>query len=319
MTFRPFSAILSTLILLAGMGSARSEVNVVASIKPIHALAAGIMEGVSKPALLLDRGGSPHTYSLRPSQAKLLQSADLVFWVGPGLEAFLEKPLSAITSKSNSIMLMDLEGLHQVDYRDLNLDHEEDEEHGKHDEHDEEEDHHGHGPNDHDPHVWLDPQNAIVMVRHMLAELISRDPDNADAYAKNASRVVLELTELNTELETAMRPFSKSRFIVFHDAYAHFEYRYGLQATGSLSENVEVSPSAKRLAHIRDLISESSVSCVFSEPQFDPRYMRVAAEDAQVHVGVLDPIGKNLEPGPKLYGSLMRQLAQTMSQCFRGS
>ncbi len=297
-------------IVLTGIGSAHAEFRVIASIKPIHSLLTSIMAGVSTPDLLLSRSGSPHTYSLRPSQARQLQSADLVFWIGPGLETFLQKPMAAIASGAKSVELLEADGVHQIDYRDLDLG----EEH-----HHEEEDHHDHGPEDHDPHIWLDPENAVAMVRQMQAELAQRDPQNAELYRENANKLVVDLTALTGELQVAMQPYSTSRFIVFHDAYAHFEHRFGLQATGTLTVNVEVSPSAKRLRKMQNLISESGVTCVFSEPQFDPRYMQVAAESAELNVGILDPIGQNLDAGPQLYFQLLRQLGQTMTNCFRGS
>lgn len=90
---------------------------VVASIKPVHSLAAAIMQGVGQPQLLMEGNASPHTFAMRPSQARQLQSADLVFWVGPGLETFLEKPLFSLGNGKQVVTLAQIPELTLWDYR----------------------------------------------------------------------------------------------------------------------------------------------------------------------------------------------------------
>ena len=87
--------------------TASAEVNVVASIKPVHSLVASVMQGVGQPGLIVEGAGSPHTYALKPSQAQMLERANVVFWVGHELEAFLEKPLETIAANATSVELLD--------------------------------------------------------------------------------------------------------------------------------------------------------------------------------------------------------------------
>ena len=91
--------------------SAQAAPKVVASIKPVHGLVAGVMEGVGQPSLLVRGGGSPHSYSLRPSEARSLSEADLVFWVGDSLEGFLAKPLEALAGRARVVTLTEAPGI----------------------------------------------------------------------------------------------------------------------------------------------------------------------------------------------------------------
>ena len=140
------SALIATTILSASMSMAQADLKVVASIKPIHSLVAGVMEGTGTPTLIVEGAGSPHTYALKPSQARRLQEADLVFWVGNTLEPFLQKPLESIASKATTVTLMDVDGLNQITFREGGaFDAHGHNDHKGHDDHDE---HKGH--DDHD-------------------------------------------------------------------------------------------------------------------------------------------------------------------------
>ena len=143
--------ILSILSFLTLFTSANAEIKVVASIKPIHSLASYLMEGVGKPNLIVDGYASPHGFAMKPSHAKMLQEADLIFWVGEGLENFLEKPLKSIAKKAEKIELLEIKGLQKLKFREKNIFDEHDD-HGhkedKHDDHGHDDD--GHKEDDHD-------------------------------------------------------------------------------------------------------------------------------------------------------------------------
>ena len=186
--------IFSILSILTFFTPANAEIKVVASIKPIHSLASYLMDGIAKPDLIVDGYASPHGFAMKPSHAKMLQNADLIFWVGEDLENFLEKPLSSIAKKAEKIELIEIKGLQVLKFRERNIFDEHDHEDGhddhgkKEDDHDHDHDDHGkkeddhddHGHDDHDghahgefdPHIWLDPINAKAMLNEM-AEPVS--------------------------------------------------------------------------------------------------------------------------------------------------
>ena len=113
--------ILSILSFLTIFIPANAEIKVVTSIKPIHSLASYLMDGVAKPDLIVDGYASPHGFALKPTHAKMLQEADLVFWVGEDLENFLEKPLKSIAKKAEKIELMEIKGLTKLKFRERNI------------------------------------------------------------------------------------------------------------------------------------------------------------------------------------------------------
>ena len=452
----------STLISILSF-TAQAEINVVASVKPLHSLVSGVTEGVQKPDLIVKGAASPHTYSLKPSQAKQLEEADLVFWMGHELESFLEQPLEAIATKAKVVELIDSQGLKRLDMREGGAfdDHGHDD-HGQgehseegHDDHageghafewagifklsaedytwtfakvdgdyadpmmkmvflrtssggeegieeqeevaerlikqqssvrrnhdgrlipDEENayqlvfdanrnvtkmrinikkegyyafftehmpfefeagehflknvsgkdieptaqepdaghhDHHGHSG--FDVHVWLDPENAKVLVQEIKEALVELDPSNAGKYEANAKNLMLKLDRLISEISVKLASSKGKGFVVFHDAYQYFEERFGMTAVGSITVSPEVVPGASRIRELKDKIVELNAHCVFSEPQFQPKIVFTVAEGTQANTGVLDPLGASIADGPELYFTLIRDMANSLRECL---
>ncbi|PWC88585.1 zinc transporter [Azospirillum sp. TSH100] len=298
---------------------------VVVSIKPIHSLVASVMHGVGTPTLLVRGGASPHSYTMKPSDAKALSAADLVVWVGPEMEGFLEKPLQANAPKATKLTLMDLKGLTLLQTREGGAweahDHgHEGHGHDGHKDHDHE-DHDGHkdGDDDHDElntHIWLDPANARAIVTAAADALAGRDPANAEAYRTNADRTLQAIDALDAELKATLAPLKDKPFVVFHDAYQYFEARYDLSAVGSITVSPDRRPSAKRLSAIRAKIAGLNAACVFAEPQFEPTLVRTVVEGTKAKTGVLDPEGADLPEGEALYPTLLRNLAASLRGCL---
>ncbi|MDF1748604.1 MAG: zinc ABC transporter substrate-binding protein [Alphaproteobacteria bacterium] len=306
---------------------------VVVSIKPIHSLVTGVMQGVATPTLLVTGAGSPHTYSLKPSQAEALQEADLIFWIGPGLETFLNKPIETLGQNSRPIAMLqapgvsvllprdkhDFEGGHHNEEHDAhhdtahNDDGEENQEHD-HDHAHEDEDGHDHGGID--PHIWLDPQNAIAMVQDIEATLVQVDPSHAAQYTANAKILSARIEALDKSLTTELAPVADRPFAVFHDAYQYFEAHFGLHAVGVLTLHPESRPSAERVAAVQKILNNSGAACVFSEPQFPSKLVNVVTEGTQAKSGELDPLGAALMPGTNLYFDLMQDMADALRDCL---
>lgn len=309
--------------------SAMAAPNVVVSIKPIHSLVASVMEGVGEPKLIVEGAASPHTYSLKPSNARTLQSADLVFWVGHGLEAFLEKPLEALATKATVIELEDAKGLEKLKFREGGAfeahDHGE-HGHGEHegDEHKEgehahkhEESHdHDHEHGEYDMHLWLDPMNAKAMAGAIETALIQADPTNAVKYQENAKKLMANLDALDTELSKTLEPVKDKPFIVFHDAYQYFEHRYDVSVAGSITVSPETMPGADRVSQIHNKIKTLNATCVFAEPQFEPKLVKVVTEGTNAKSGTLDPEAATIKEGPSLYFDLMRGIASSIVNCL---
>jgi zinc transport system substrate-binding protein len=156
------------------------------------------------------------------------------------------------------------------------------------------------------------------MVRAIAAALSGADPDNAERYADNAGTLIARLTDLDTGLGLRLAPVADKPYIVFHDAYAYLETRYGLRAVGSVTVSPERPPGAKRVAAIRERIRNSQSICVFDEPQFPPRLVQTLTEGTGARTGTLDPLGLDLAAGPDLYFVLMDDLGDALATCLSG-
>jgi zinc transport system substrate-binding protein len=308
-------------IFWASAGAAADAPRVVVSIKPVHSLVAGVMDGVGDPDLLIKGGDSPHTYSLRPSEAQALQEADVVFWIGEDLEGFLARPLQTLPREAALVALHEADGVRLLAGREGGSwevhahasVHADAHEHG-HGEHEHAHDHEGA-----DMHIWLDPHNAQAMVARIAETLSTMDPQNEEKYASNATVLRQRLAELDTRLRDQLGPVQNHSYIVFHDAYRYFEDRYNLNAVGSITVTPEQQPGAQRLYEIRSRIVETGAKCVFNEPQFEPALVGTLTEGTQARSGVLDPLGAELAPGPDAYFDLMDQLARSLRNCLDGA
>ena len=325
--------IISILSLFTFFLPANADIKVVASIKPIHSLASYLMNGVAKPDLIVDGYASPHGFAMKPSHAKMLQNADLIFWVGEDLENFLEKPLGSIAKKAEKIELMQVKGLQILKFRERNIfdDHDDHghDDHGKKDDHDDhdhdshakKDDHDDHGHDDHeghahgefDPHIWLDPINAKVILFEMSKHLIENDPKNEKIYRDNLSKGYKEIDKLTKDVSSELSNSVAS--IVFHDAYQYFEKRFSVNILGAFTVNTDVMPGAEQLAEIREVIEHDKVACVFSEPQFNPDIIKAVAKDMNIKTGVVDPLGATLNPGKDLYFSLIKNMSASFKGC----
>ncbi|MFT5796464.1 MAG: zinc transport system substrate-binding protein [Candidatus Azotimanducaceae bacterium] len=317
-------------------GTAHAEVpNVAADIAPIHSLVARVMVGVGTPDLIVQPGGSPHEYSLRPSEAKALQEADLVFWVSPDLTPWLGNAIETLATNASVTELLEAAGTIELTIREGALfevhEHDEDEhedaehegddhaEHaeGKHDEYAEEEaGHEGHGDGAHDPHAWLSPRNAATWLNMIAGQLSAADPENAGAYFANAAAGRAEFDALTDEINAVLEPVRGRQFIVFHDAYQYFESAFDFTSAGAISISDASDPSPARISEIRVRIADEDIDCMLAEPQFNAGLVATVLEGTEAKTGVLDPLGSDLEPGPALYLQLMRSLASTLVECL---
>ena len=302
-------------ILLIFTSPLRAEIKVVTTIKPLHSLIANVMEGVGEPSLIIEGSTSPHSFTLKPSHAKLLEEADIIFWVGEGIETFMERPLESIVKNAELVEFMEIESINKLKFREESI-FEDHDDHDGHDEHDDEHDghdDHGHAHGEFDAHIWLDPMNAKEMVLEIAHELSHLDPANEDKYNVNAKATNLALDEMIDDISQNINKDAK--FVVFHDAYQYFEERFGVRAAGALTLNTDVLPGAKQIDEIQDVIKDRGINCIFSEPQFNPKIISTIAQDTNIKTGVFDPLGANIDSDKSLYFKLINNLSEELKDC----
>src|SRR5271165_5937746 len=301
---RFFFLVLSVLLLAATIAPTRAHaaLKVVATIKPIHSLAASIMEGVAEPRLLLEGAASPHTYALKPSDVAMLNTADIIVRVSPNLEVFLEKALRSLSPAVRVINLQQAPGLSLLPVRA----------HGH--------DSHGEDSGDADSidvHFWLDAGNARAIARFLEGELAAADPEHAAIYHANADRLDTQLGALDAELKERLGGLAGLPFFVFHDVTQYLERRYGLSGLGAITPSPEREPGVRRLEAIRAEIARAKAICLFSEPEFPPKLIGMLKSGTGAKTGVLDEIGATLPAGKNQYFELMRGNAESLAACLK--
>ena len=302
----------STALVLSAVTTApgAAETKVVVSIKPVHALVARVMEGLGTPALLVSGAASPHTYAMKPSDARALNNADIFFRVSEQTEPFTGKVVVSLPVTVLVVTLAEAPGLTLFDKRtgetfEAHV-------HGGHDDHD----YHHEAGAVRDGHVWLDPENAKAMAGEIVKVLAQAAPQDAEKLQANAARLVADIDKLETEIGRALEPVRGRPFVVFHDATQYFERRFGLNAVGSITVSPDVQPSAKRLTEIRAKISKLDAGCVFAEPSFSPALVSTVTEGKHARSGTLDPEGLAIKQGPNAYFELMRNLTAGLKACL---
>ena len=289
---------------------------VAVDIAPIHSLVAQVMEGIGMPDLIIQPGATPHEYSLRPSEAAALQSADLVFWIGPDLTPWLEEAIETLAPAADLTTLMDIDGTVQLEFReDAVFEAHDHSDHADDDEHDDHADHGDHAG--HDPHAWLSPKNAMTWLEVIAGRLSAVDPVNSDAYVANAASGRAVIEALMDEVDATLDPVRGRAFIVFHDAYQYFETDFDVSASGAISISDASDPSPARIAEIRGQIAEQGVDCVLAEPQFNPGLVATVLRGSDAQMGIVDPLGADLELGAELYPQLIRNLSNALAECLR--
>lgn len=300
-----FATVLACCLTMAS--PVRAAPLVATDIPAIHSLVATVMGDIGEPELLLRAGASPHDYSLRPSEARLLRKADIVVWTSAGLTPWLPTAMQALAPELPSLELSTDEDSIRLPRRESP-----DFEHDDHD--------HGHGHDDvsNDPHSWLSTDNARLWLQLIAEQLSTLDPEHAVNYQSNAEQGIQALNTLDSNINAQLASVRGKPFVVFHDSYHYFEDQFDLPATAAISLSDATPSGIRQLDKLRKLVGRYPGICVFSEPQFSERMVETISHKLDVRRGVLDPLGASLEPGAGLYGELLQNLADTLHDCLAG-
>lgn len=299
---------LLALAALPATGPAKAETRILADIAPVHSLVARVMQGAGEPGLLMPPGLSPHDHALRPSEARRIAGAKVIFVVGAGLAPWLDAVIRDLAPRSYLVELGELPGLPTPPPPAAQP--------GREPGAGAAETQLGHGLAV-DPHWWLNPAVAIRWLPVIADVLAEVDPANGALYRANAEAAQAELQKLETAVAQRLRGLADRRFVVLHDAYSHFEARFQLARAGALRDSDAALPGAARVARLRRLAEAGEIACVFTEPQFPPDLAEQVAAGTGVRIGLLDPLGAALAPGPDLYPALIRNLAEAFDACLR--
>jgi len=299
---------LSLLLLITSSTIATAKpLRIVVSIKPIHSLIAGITQGVTEPELLMNSNQSPHHYSLRPSERRMLAEADLIFWVGPTMESVLPRVLDSLKNKNKAVSLIQTQGLNLLPIRQSGDNHD-DHSHGEHD-HDETDQEHSKL----DAHFWLNTHNADILIDTITQQLIHIDPEHKQQYLNNSQQLHNQISQLRQNLQQSLNAVKKP-FLTYHDGYQYFEAEFGLHNAGFITSS-ELQPSARRISGLKNLIKEKNIECVFYDAPTMPPILKSLLAESKAKVLMLDPVGVSIPSGKKLWFELMNSLGKQFINC----
>ena len=380
--------LLSIIILILFSSSnlfAADTKGVITTIQPINSLVSEVIGDTGKTISLIPADISPHEYKLKPSDAKKMQEANIIFFVSNNLESSVTKVFKNLPKNIKIINLLEETGIEHLAIRDNEAwerhdhhghedhddhekngkkhdDHDDQDKHGKkhddhddhdkdakkhddhddhdkhakkHDEHndhdkhakkhDDHDDHEKHGKkhDDHDDHqskddfhIWLSPDNAIKIVEKVNKELILLFPGNASKYSENSNKMIDKIKKLKNELAKDLAPIKGKPYVVFHDAYQYFEKTFDLNAVGSVALEGDIASSPKQISFIKDKIKKLDASCVFQEPQFDNKLVKIVVEGTNAQIGTLDPLGLNISGKENFYIQLLKNMAKSLKECL---
>lgn len=261
---------------------------VAASIAPLADFARQVGGDHVQVITLVPPGASPHTYELTPSQVEQVARARVLVLNGVGLEYWSDKLVQS-ADNPKLIVVDTSEGI-------AILEGDADEPGGN-------------------PHIWLDPENAIAQVAHIRDALIEADPAHTGDYRANAEKYVGELRALDQEIASEVATWQSREFIAFHPAWLYFARRYGLAQAAVIEESPGREPSPADVAAIIETAKRIGAKAIFAEPQFSPKVAQTIAEESGAHVLFLDPLGSNLDDPSSL--TLMRYNVTEMAKALR--
>jgi zinc transport system substrate-binding protein len=303
---------------------ASETTGVVSTIQPINSLVNAVVGNTGKTILLIPTEASPHDYKLKPSDTKILQNANIIFFVSEHLEASATKIFENLPKNIKTINLMEDTGIQHLAIRDNEAWERHDHHHG-HSDHDGHDDHDKHSKkhDDHDDHekeddvhIWLSPDNAVKIIKKINKELSLFFPENAKTYSQNANQMIKRINQIKDELKNELSAIKDKPYVVFHDAYQYFETSFDLNAVGSVALEGDIASSPKQISFIKDKIVKLKASCVFQEPQFDSKLVKIVVEGTNAKIGTLDPLGVNIKSGENFYLQLLKNMAKSLKDCL---
>ena len=277
---------------------AQSTPSIVVSIKPIHSIVTKIMDGVTKPELLLDSNSSAHTFHLKPSQIKMISNADLVIVISENFELGLRKALKNINEDSH-LKISELDQLIIHNSRGEAI-YNKNEDSSKF-----------------DFHLWLDVNNMQLIATYISNIIIELDPKNEYIYSENLKEVNLELDELKEQIKQQLAPFSSTPFAIYSDTLQYFEKSLELKRPVIITPFHGAGLSIKRTIDAKRKIKDLNISCLIYDTEVKAKQLRVLSEGLNLKSFKIDILGNEFTPGPDQYFNLMKKTSSQLSLCLK--
>lgn len=292
----PVSITLSTLLVLfspalpSSAEPAHNPINIVVTIPVLKDLAEQVGGPHVRVKSLLSGYENEHTYAPKPTDLVAVRKAQLLFEIGTGLEVWAASLVKNAGSPSLRVVTTS-QGVGLIrDHSDLH--HNEHQENGEH----------ASGGN---PHIWLDPENVVIMLRHITAALIEIDPAHTETYRNNQAAYLQRLDRLRTELSDRVKSLSDRRFVAHHPAWPYMARRFGFEIAATIQVQSGTEPSALQLQSLIAKIRKDRLKVIVSEIQLSQKLPDLLAKETKARVVVLTTLPGGL-PGTESYLDMLR-------------
>lgn len=275
------------LAVLCCVGSLQAAPVVVTTIKPLQLIAAAVTEGVSSPALVMDGGHDPHHVSLRPSDRRKLQQAELALWVGPALESPLQDVMTQL-----QVPVITAQQVPQVRLRETE--------------------------GSTDPHLWLDTRNARYIASALADTLKQLDPDNSVAYSANLDRFVQMLAETDERIVSMLNQHRQTAWTASHQAFGYFTEQFELQQPLTLTDSSNNAAGVRRVVELRAMIDTQGIECLLTETAENPTSLDALIDGSNLRPVAADVLGNSLASTATAYRDLILALADDLAACLGG-
>jgi len=283
----------SVLVFLTLPSIAMASVRVVTTIQPLALIVRAVAGETAHISTLIEKQDSAHHFTLSPGDRLAIEGADVLLWIGPDFEVFLNTMMSRLVDQTllTALALPEMT-LHRLDDETI------------------------------DPHVWLDPANAQVIAAAIAGELTRLDPDNRQRYSDNLTAFTQALARIEGEIAGELAELPEFSFAVYHNAYQYFEQRFGLAHGVALVHNPEVAPGIQQTLRTQARVREVAPACVLIEPDYSPALLATLMGDSRAQQIEVDLLGYDLDmtgttalTATANYEQLLNTIAASFQRC----
>ena len=279
----PFILILALLFLPAQL-LARDNLKVVTSIRPLQLITDEILQGVGQSESLIQSDQSPHHFQLKPSQLKTASKADLIIWVSNDFETGLGRLQNILPSKTQQLELVDVLPASSLIGENQEI----------------------------DGHIWLSPENVLLIAQLVSQKLSLLDPLNDQVYLTNTMKLTHKVQKWKQMSLQKMRDI-KPRYILDHQFMTYFEHSFGLQNMGSLRNNHDQGSSIKRLSELHNQLEKTPVKCLLVTTLPLSRQAEQTAKKFQLETKVINMLSEGNKH--KTILELLDPIINSLSSC----
>ena len=291
-----FSALLFPILLYPTQLNADTP-DVLVTLKPLHSLVSALMLDIGEPGLLLDNLQSPHDYSMKPSDRRRINQADIIIYASADIESFIPAIQNSLPQQK-FIKLTNIPGLKLLETRAF-------------DSHAQQHNHHIDG------HIWLSIDNAIIISQYLSNEFIKQDPLNSERYRTNSNKQISKLRQLKKDIQQQVLPLRNQAFLMFHDAFQYFENEFQLSSGMFVTTSPDHKPGIRHILKLKQKIQQQNIRCIFYEPPHIPKIIQTLTEGSKIQLIPLEPLGIKYEMGNEQYFKLLSDISYNLYNCLK--